>query len=160
MRRALAVLLPCVLLAEYWVAPLHLIAYDNTAPPVYAFLNRLPPGVVAEFPVPPKGVIPGPDARYTYMSTFHWKPLINGYSGHHPRSYLDRLEYLRGFPDATSLDVLRQAGVNYVVVHLSEYPSEKQLLLDLQMYPELQILGSLKDGRGQAIVCGLVSRSH
>ncbi len=43
------------------------------APPVYEFLARLPPGVVAEFPVPQKNTVPGPDARYTYMSTFHWK---------------------------------------------------------------------------------------
>ena len=91
------------------------------------------------------------------MSTFHWKPLINGYSGHHPRSYLRRLEHLRSFPDATSLDVLRQSGVNYVIVHLSEYASERQLLLDLQMYPELVVQASLKDGRGQAILYRLES---
>ena len=156
-RRLLAILIPCVLLLEYSVTSLELAPYDNAAPPIYGLLQRLPPGVVAEFPVPPKNVIPGPDARYTYMSTFHWKPLVNGYSGHHPRSYLRRLEQLRSFPDATSLDVLRQAGVKYVVVHLSEYANEKQLLLDLQMYPELVVQASLKDGRGQAILYRLES---
>jgi hypothetical protein len=159
-RLALALSIPCVLLLEYSVTPLQLVAYDNSAPQVYAFVARLPPGVVAEFPVPAKNVIPGPDARYTYMSTFHWKPLINGYSGHHPEAYLQRLQYLRSFPDATSLDVLRQTGVNYVIVHLSEYKSEKQMLIDLQAYPELQVLASLKDGRGQAIVYRLASRAH
>jgi hypothetical protein len=157
-RRALAILVPCLLVAEYSVTPLQLVAYDNAPPQVYTFLKWLPPGVVAEFPVPPKNVIPGPDARYTYMSTFHWKPLINGYSGYHPRSYLRRIEHLRSFPDAESLDVLRRAGVNYIVVHLSEYTSENQMLLDLQKYPELEVMATLKDGRGQAVVCRLSSR--
>ena len=48
--------------------------------------------------------------------------------------------------------------MNYVVVHLSEYPDEKQLLLDLQMYPELVVQASLKDGRGQAILYRLELR--
>ena len=51
-RRALAVVISCVLLLEYSVSPLQLVRYDNTAPPVYEFLARLPSGVVAEFPVP------------------------------------------------------------------------------------------------------------
>jgi hypothetical protein len=157
MRRVLAIGISCLLLLEYAVTPLHLVPYDNSAPQVYTFLKWLPPGVVAEFPVPPKNVIPGPDARYTYMSTFHWKPLINGYSGYHPRSYLGRIEHLRSFPDDESLDVLRRADVAYVVVHLSEYPSENKMLLALQSYPDLELLGMLKDGRGQAVVCRLTS---
>ena len=154
-RRVLAVLTAFALLLEYSVTPLQLVPYDNVAPPIYALLQRLPPGVVAEFPIPPKNVLPGPDARYTYMSTFHWKPLINGYSGYHPRSYLRRLEGLRTFPDDASLDVLQRSGVNYVIVHLSEYESEKQLLLDLQTHRALVVLGILNDGRGRAILCRL-----
>ncbi len=51
-RRAFAVVISCVLLLEYSVSPLQLVPYENTRPPVYEFLARLPPGVVAEFPVP------------------------------------------------------------------------------------------------------------
>ena len=151
-RRALTVLVSCVLLVEYSVSPLQLVAYENTAPPVYEFLARLPSGVVAEFPVPLRNAVPGPDARYTYMSTFHWKQLVNGYSGYHPPSYLRRLDGLQSFPDTSSVEVLRRTGVSYVVVHLSSDDSEKQLLIDLQARPELVALGRLKDGRGTAIV--------
>ena len=122
------------------------------APPIYEFLARLPPGVVAEFPVPPKNAVPGPDARYTYMSTFHWKKLVNGYSGYYPPSYLQRLDGLQSFPDASSLEILRRTGVSYVIVHLSSYGSEKQLLLDLQSQSGTGGLGQLKDGQGTAIV--------
>ena len=151
-RRALAVVISCVLLLEYSVSPLQLVRYENTAPPVYQFLARLPSGVVTEFPVPSKNAVPGPDARYIYMSTFHWKKLTNGYSGYYPSSYLRRLDGLQSFPDASSLEILRQTGVSYVIVHLSSYESEKQLLLDLQATPALVALGRLKDGQGTAIV--------
>ena len=151
-RRALAVVISCVLLLEYSVSPLQLVRYDNTAPPVYEFLARLPSGVVAEFPIPLKNTVPGPDARHIYMSTFHWKKLVNGYSGYYPPSYLRRLDGLQSFPDASSLEILRRTGVSYVIVHLSSYESEKQLLLDLQAHPALVALGRLKDGQGTAIV--------
>jgi len=151
-RRVLAVMIPCALLIEYSVFPRQLVSYDNFAPQVYAFLARLPPGVLAEFPMPSVNTVPGPDARYTYMSTFHWNRLVNGYSGYHPPSYLRRLDHLQSFPDRSSLDVLRGAGVNYVIVHLSEYESEKELLLQLHTHPELVVQGLLNDGRGKAIL--------
>ena len=151
-RRVLAVVISCVLLLEYSVSPLQLVRYENTAPPVYEFLARLPPGVVAEFPVPLKNAVPGPDARYIYMSTFHWQKLVNGYSGFYPDSYLRRLDGLQSFPDPSSLEILRQTGVSYVVVHLSSYESEQQLVLDLQANPALVVLGRLKDWQGTAMV--------
>jgi hypothetical protein len=151
-RRVLAILVPSVLLLEYSVLPRQLVPYDNAPPQIYAFLSRLSPGVLVEFPVPEVNTVPGPDARYTYMSTFHWNLLINGYSGYHPPSYLRRLEHLQSFPDASSLDVLRRTGVTYVIVHLSEYESERQILLELQSHPELSVLGSLNNGKGRAIL--------
>jgi len=157
-RRAFAVLISSALLLEYSVSPLPLVPYENVPPPVYAFLAQLPSGVVAEFPVPSKNTVPGPDARYTYMSTFHWNKLVNGYSGYYPPSYLRRLDGLQAFPDASSIDLLRRTGVSYVIVHLSSHEAEKQMLLDLQTNPELVVLGRLRDGRGAAIVYRLERR--
>jgi hypothetical protein len=151
-RRALAVVISCVLLLEYSVSSPQLVRYENTAPPVYKFVAQLPSGVVIEFPVPLKNAVPGPDARYIYMSTFHWKKLVNGYSGYYPPSYLRRLDGLQSFPDASSLEILRRTGVSYVIVHLPSDESEKQLLLDLHANPALVVLGRLKDGRGTAMV--------
>ena len=108
------------LLAEYRTTSV-LVEYPNTAPPIYRLLARLPRGVVAEFPVPRPDTLPGPDAQYGYMSTFHWFPLVNGYSGIFPASYLARLERLQRFPDPRSIAQLRQDNVLYVVIHGSSF---------------------------------------
>ena len=109
-----------VALLEYWVVPLRLWPYPER-PALYAFLARQPDGIVAEFPVPRVDLLPGHDARYIYMSIFHWKRLVNGYSGYYPPSYLARLERLATFPDAGSLAQLRADGVRYVIVHEGSY---------------------------------------
>jgi hypothetical protein len=109
-----------VALLEYWVVPLRLWPYPER-PALYAFLARQPDGIVAEFPVPRVDLLPGHDARYIYMSIFHWKRLVNGYSGYYPPSYLARMERLATFPDAGSLAQLRADGVRYVIVHEGSY---------------------------------------
>ena len=90
--------------AGFYRAPLQLVAYPNDAPPLYKLLQQLPPGTVAEFPMPKRGAPPHHDARFAYMSTFHWMPLLNGYSGFYPPSYFRRLIRLASFPDAASVD--------------------------------------------------------
>src|SRR5205085_6808990 len=57
------------------------------------------------------------DATYMYYSTRHWKPVVNGYSGFAPASYLALRDRLRRFPDDAAIEALRQAGVTYLLVH-------------------------------------------
>jgi len=104
------------LLTEYRTSAI-LVPYPNAAPPIYRLLARLPRGVVAEFPIPGPSTLPGNEAKYAYMSIFHWFPLVNGYSGNYPPSYLARLQRLQDFPDSRSIAQLRQDKVNYVLVH-------------------------------------------
>jgi hypothetical protein len=153
-RRILPILVSCILLLEYRVEPLQLVRYDNSAPPIYRLVASEPRGIVAEFPMPLPQQLPGPDAFYAYMSTFHWNPLINGYSGFFPLSYLHRLEQLREFPDARSIETLRQTGVTYVIVHLSFYEPETlgELLSTIDRQRSLRLIGRLKDSNGQAIL--------
>src|SRR5574339_28076 len=120
-RRILATAICAVLLFEYRVRPLNLVRYPNVAPPLYAWLAKQPRGVVAELPMTPDG-IPG-DPAYSYLSSFHWHPIVNGYSGFYPQSYLDRLKDVAGFPDERSLRRLLSDHVRYVVVHLHKYSS-------------------------------------
>jgi hypothetical protein len=56
------------------------------------------------------------------MSTFHWMPLLNGYSGFYPPSYYRRLIRLEEFPDEASVASLRREKVKYVIVHEDGYP--------------------------------------
>jgi hypothetical protein len=54
-------------------------------------------------------------------STLHWKPLVNGWAGFVPRGY-DRIRAeMMEFPAEELLDMLREVGVRYVVVHRDGY---------------------------------------
>lgn len=154
LRAVLAIAVCAILAIEYWVAPLRLVPYPNSAPALYAWLARQPLGVVAEFPMPAVTALPGHDARYAYMSTFHWMPTVNGYSGYYPQSYLDRLTRLEDFPDDTATLALRRAGVRYVIIHRNAYPGDDAdpivaaLTRDLAYVPA----GRHQDGWGEAVV--------
>lgn len=153
-RRILLVTLSAVLLLEYWVAPLRLVPFPNAPPPLYAWLAKQPPGIVTEFPMPAPDTLPGNEPRYAYMSTFHWMPLTNGYSGYYPPSYMTRLERLRSMPDDAALQALVGERVRYVIVHTSLYqPADAVRMLtaiaDSSLYAEL---GRFDDGLGTAFV--------
>jgi hypothetical protein len=119
-RRVVLAVVALALLAEYRVA-LALVPYPGAPPELYRVLAAQPRGLVLECPAPRVDALPGDDARYAYMSIFHWFPLVNGYSGVYPPSYLRRLEQLRDFPGDTSIRQIQTDGVKYVIVHASGY---------------------------------------
>lgn len=89
--------------------------------PIYEMISETPEvGVIAEFPfhTPARAELNGP---YVLSSTVHWKPLLNGYSGIVPTSYVEMSRRLERFPADASIDTLREAGVTHVVVHPSQY---------------------------------------
>jgi hypothetical protein len=126
-RRLLLASAVALLVIEYRVRPLHLVEYPNDPPPVHAWLAKQPRGVVAELPMP--NDVPGSDPRTSYLSTFHWQPIVNGYSGFVPMSYLDRIDEVRRFPDDRSITRLRKDGVRYIVVNLEHYPKDEAILV-------------------------------
>lgn len=72
--------------------------------------------IVAEFPFYP------PDrmfrhAPYLLHSTAHWRPMLNGYSGLTPDSFIQHARALARFPDAQSVEALRTLGVTHLFVH-------------------------------------------
>jgi hypothetical protein len=71
-----------------------------------------PASPVLEFPISP-----GDDATYMYYATSHWHPLVNGYSGFFPASYVDIVRDMRGFPDEVSIDAVKRTGVRYLIIH-------------------------------------------
>ena len=120
-RIGLAAACVIALLAEYRTRLL-LVPFPTEAPPIYRVLAKQPRGVLAELPVPRLNALPGNDAEYAYLSTFHWFPMVNGYSGFYPPSYLDRLDRLRTFPSEQAMNQLRRDGVHYVILHTTPYP--------------------------------------
>jgi hypothetical protein len=155
-RRARPVLLAgisAVLLLEYWVAPLRLVPFPNDPPPLYAWLAGQPRGVVAEFPMPAEDTVQGIEPRYNYMSTFHWMPMINGYSGYYPPSY-GRLDPMKSIPDLSAVEALVREGVVYVIVHPDLYDAGRRdrILSDIAASPRFAELGRFDDGLGTAAV--------
>jgi hypothetical protein len=154
-RLAVLALLLTGVLSEYFTT-VTLATYPNERPPVYKLLASQPPGVVAEFPVPRLDRMPGLDPMFAYLSIFHWKPLINGYSGFYPASYINRLRDLRRFPEPFSLRVLRRADVRYVVIHEAGYSDNRELyehiLMTLDEAEGVRSLGPFSDGDGLATV--------
>jgi hypothetical protein len=86
-------------------------------PSIYDAIADDRSAVLAEFPMPPHQDSSWRDARYLYLSTFHWHPIVNGNSGWAPPSYLELLKQEREFPSDESIAYLRQRGVDYIGLH-------------------------------------------
>jgi hypothetical protein len=93
------------------------------------------------------------------MSIFHWKRLVNGYSGYYPPSYIARIERLAAFPDTGSLAQLRADGVRYVIVHEGSYirPGESAGILAALEREGVKPMARLYDGWAAATVFELSS---
>ena len=65
------------------------------------------------------------DTKYMYYSTYHWKKLVNGYSGFFPPGYISILDHLQTFPSNDSINLLQQLGVKYVIIHSNEIDANR-----------------------------------
>lgn len=89
--------------------------------PAYRELARMPRGPVAVFRFWGRPSSFHGHSEYMLESTFHWQPLINGYSDHIPQDFRDAARLLGGFPDEASFGELERRGARYVVLHLDLY---------------------------------------
>jgi hypothetical protein len=89
-------------------------------PDVYTMLAFERSHGVVELPLPPPAAF-GRNAPYMLNSMVGWWPLVNGYSGFLPDSYLQRRVELALFPADEAIGALRRLGVEHVVVHREEF---------------------------------------
>ena len=86
--------------AEYLSAP-GLQRVDERVSELYLLLRDMPDAVLFEWPVTvPWRMWNMVDVTYMYRSTLHWRPLLNGYSGFYPGSYMKLLVQMRPFPSS------------------------------------------------------------
>ena len=113
-----ATALSAAMLIEYR-HPLHAwLTLPAEAPQVYRWLATQPRSVVAEVPfAAPDRLDSIFDGLYMFNSTYHWQPIVNGYSGFFPRTFMELAEQTRGFPDDRSIEYLKGRGVDLIVVH-------------------------------------------
>jgi hypothetical protein len=106
------------MLLEYVTVPGGWLVLPTRPPAIARWLARQPRSVVVEFPLPRADALHSiQDGMYMYASIFHWQPLLNGYSGFYPRSYIELIEQARDFPSDASLTYLRQRRVDLIVLH-------------------------------------------
>lgn len=101
-----------------------LFAVPSTAPPIYQEVARLPPTVVADFPVYSWRML-----EYSYHENDrllyqrqHGQTLYNGASGFTPPERELEMDWLwQHFPDQESIQRLSDLGVTKLVVHFDQY---------------------------------------
>ena len=81
------------LLAEYATVQADWYVADPQPPEVYQWLAGQPRSVVLELPLTtPDRLDLVPDGIYMFRSTTHWQPILNGYSGFFPKSFMELTE--------------------------------------------------------------------
>jgi len=143
---AMALLLAATAI-EYWSKPA-VQTVNQRVSPWYPMLRTMPDAVVFEWPVTvPWRIGNMMDVGYMYRSTLHWRPLLNGYSGFYPQSYIVLLIRMRSFPDTGSIEYLQRSGATVLVLH--ESPKMRHVyeraIERLARDPKIQLIGSGMD---------------
>jgi hypothetical protein len=120
---------------DYYPAPLHLrpIAVGIEVPAVYRWLAAQAPGsAIVELPSAGSmwflkdGTSPQRLSRHQYFSTYHWQPMIMGYSGMFPPLFTEHIANLLSFPSDEVLAYLRGLDVRYIIIHWEELWGEQR----------------------------------
>jgi hypothetical protein len=152
---AAAVAVALALLAEYAnVQSAWYIAAPRT-PEVYTWLATQPRSVVLELPVTTADRLDlVPDGIYMFRSTEHWHPILNGYSGFFPRSFIELTEQMKTFPDEASIAYLKSRQVDLVVVHggLMAPDAFGAMTTSLMTRPDFEVKGQFAEQRGPDMV--------
>jgi hypothetical protein len=123
--------------AEYVTAPIHL--QDASTPaPHHRQLRDLPDGALIEMPFWYERLDFPRHARYMLWSTYHWKPMVNGYSDHIPQWFRDQAVPLSSFPTRESFALLEPSGVRYALFHVRWYAGNSRVYLEerLELYQD------------------------
>jgi hypothetical protein len=118
-------ILSALLVMEYNTTPisLHKVPVGEQVPEVYRWLAKQEGDFpIFELPLQSNLLDYWREAPYVYFSTYHWKKLINGYSGFSPPLAILLHQVMENFPDDTSIQILQQLGTQYLIIHSEAYP--------------------------------------
>jgi hypothetical protein len=109
-------------------------------PEIYRLLANEPGKVVlAEVPFYPPGAI-FKNADYVLNSTAHWRPLMNGYSGYIPSTYLDAAGLLQYFPEPRAFPLLNANGVTHIMFHPDRWGRDAPRVVEIvSSRPDLEL---------------------
>ena len=124
-------------------------------PQVYRWLATQPRSVVVEVPFATADRLDRIyDGLYMFHSTVHWQPLVNGYSGFFPRSFVELSEEMRSFPDDASIAFLKGREVDLIVVHGAYMPAEQfgEMTASLLKRPDIEAMAQFHEPMGSDAV--------
>ena len=117
-RHLVAALLAVFLVGEYVTSLGAWLTVPRQPAEVYRWLAKQQRSVVVEVPFAKADRLHAiADGLYMFNSTYHWQPIVNGYSGFFPKSFYEMSDFMRQFPDERSMAYLKQRGVDIIVVH-------------------------------------------
>jgi hypothetical protein len=158
---AFATLMAVALVLESANRPMPLSAAVPAKPaPLYDAVRRAGTRPMIELPLPLRGEFPGLDPNYEAWSLWHWRPLVNGYSGYYPQSYQQLLRAMERFPDERSIAMLRDRDVQFVILHRDFYDATAYTELELKLAQsrDFQMWGRFRDPVGTADIFELRPR--
>jgi hypothetical protein len=111
---------------EYLMFPLPLVPIATAPTETAQWLLTQPAGPIINLPVSAgvESAARPVEPLYQYESTFHWRPMFNGYSGNMPARYVLAKPTVATFPADSALATLRQLGISFAIVHERYYGRE------------------------------------
>ena len=110
-------------------------------PRLYSLLEAEPRVILAEVPFYPRQAT-FENAEFVLNSTAHWRPLMNGYSGYTPASYVKFADTFWYFPRDYAIDAMHRAGVTHVMVHPERFGNEADdVIRTLNARPDFELMG-------------------
>lgn len=128
-------------------------------PQVYRWLADQPRSVVLELPISTADRLDiVPDGLYMFRSTTHWQPIVNGYSGFFPQSYLELTERVKAFPDDAAIDYLKTREVDLIILHGGLLAPDRfgAIMAGLVARPDIRAIARYEERVGPDIVFRLV----
>lgn len=142
-----------VILAEYFSAPVPLtkVPVKEEIPEVYRWLGsqRGENFALLEIPLPqPTQSFCVLDCPRLYFSAYHWKNLVNGFSGYSSPLYEELTRRWQKNPFRQNIEDLKILGLRYLLIHSSDYrkPDFRRIMERISGFePDLHFVGQFEN---------------
>ena len=140
------------------------VPVGGEVPPVVRWLaGEAPEGAILELPM---AFTPGgPQLDYQYLSTYHWRPMPDGYSGFIPPAHGQIAYEMERFPSERSVSLLQALGVRLVVLHGGRLEPERLAEVEMalpaagDLAPVAALPTGSTPGRGRDLVYAVSPRA-
>jgi len=123
----------------------------DQVPPLARWLAaEAPEGAILELPM---AFTPGgPQLETQYLSTYHWRPTPDGYSGFVPPAHGQIVYEMERFPSERSASLLQALGVRLVIVHTMGLAPERLAELEAALPAAADLAPVVAPGQEQDLV--------